>query len=100
MDVKDGLFQRDDFVVPDGWFHVTWVFHGPSRGFTVYHAEAEYSDKELKSHPAFQNSTGTVVIGRRLTDSDAHYGHVTVDELMFWNRELSKEEAKMLRNVY
>ena len=98
MGVKDGLFRRDDFVIPDGWFHVTWVFHGPSQGFTVYHADAEYSDKELKPR-AFQNTLGTVVIGRRLTKRDKDYGSVTVDELMFWNRELNKEEAQMLRNM-
>ena len=46
------------------------------------------------------NSSGTVAIGRRLTKSDSDYGSVTVDELMFWNRELSKEEAQMLRNMY
>ena len=100
MGVKDGYFRRDGFVIPDGWFHVTWVFHGPSQGFTVYHTDGEHSDKELMPHTGYQNSSGTVAIGRRLTKSDKDYGSVTVDELMFWNRELSKEEAQMLRNMY
>ena len=90
--VKDGFFHRDGFAIPHGWFHVTWVFHGPSEGFTVYHANGEETDKVLTTRD-HQNTSGTVVIGRRLTNSDVHYGSVTIDELMFWDRALSEEEA-------
>ena len=99
MAVKDGHFNTDGFVIPYGWFHVTWVFHGPSEGFTVYHENGEQTDKVLTRRD-YQNTSGTVVIGRRLTNNDGEYGSVTVDGLMFWNRELSKEEAQMLRNMY
>ena len=100
MGVKDGYFHRNGFVIPNSWFHVTWVFHGPSEGFTVHHADREYSGTDSIPYAFRHNSSGTVAIGRRLTMSNSDYGSLTVDELMFWNRELSKEEAQMLRNMY
>ena len=44
--------------------------------------------------------TGQVVIGRRPINSNRDYGHVEVDELIFFNQALSTEEVGQLYNMY
>ena len=101
LTVIGGQFTIDDFEIPPGWFHVTWVFYGPDegQGFRVYYEGGELLKNTLTDQPlAKWNSSGRVVVGRRVTDVDDHYGNVEVDELIFWKGRLTKEDAELLRN--
>ena len=97
-----GYFNKDNFVIPQGWFHISLVFHGPhnGQGLKVYHEGGEYSVTTKTSHGVGinKNSSGIVVIGRRLSGINGHHGSVQVDDMIFWNTALTKEEAQLLRN--
>ena len=46
------------------------------------------------------NSSGVVIIGRLYEDKSRNYGSMSIDELTFWNRQLSEAEVAKLRNMY
>ena len=47
-----------------------------------------------------QDSNGQVFIGKLRMDETGDYSSVMVDELSFWNRQLSETEVEALRNQY
>ena len=89
-------------AIPVGWFHLGLVFHGSQQGqgFTLHvHQQSTRRSGTLNSKE-YQNTTGTVIIGRRFHERDQNYGSITMDELTLWNRKLSQQDVEALRNMY
>ena len=65
-----------------------------------------YNDKEFIGSKtngiAQESSSGTsdVVLGRRFTDDDGSYTSAQVDELMFFNRNLSESDIEAYYNFH
>ena len=80
---------------PSGWVHSVMVYHGVGQGITVYHdgrkIATDTSKKFLGSKP---KGNGQVLIGKR---EAGDYTNVNVDELKFYNRQLSQKE---IGNMY
>ena len=85
------------------WFHLVLVYHGPNNGEGItVHLNSESGRKttiDPSSNP-IPHSTGEVVIGKLLVNTDSTYGNVMVDELTFWNRKLSETEVEALKKKY
>ena len=84
------------------WFHIVFNIIGPNdgEGFTIYHdgklALNVTSFYRRRSH-AFD---GKIVIGNFFPDRDSqsNYASFEIDELLFFNKCLTKEEVQMLTN--
>ena len=97
------MLQRNLVVAstsrPTQWFHLVLNYLGPDQGATIY------QDGEEHLHQGLQDvtqtaGTGIVVIGRHSPVSDDRYTSVMMDELMFFNRKLTSNEAQILYNQY
>ena len=89
--------------MPSGWFHLALVFHGPEngQGFIPYIYNTSLTDSILTTgDPSTRNSSGAVVLNGGIEDRSRNYGSFSVDELTFWNRQLSETEVAKLRNMY
>ena len=97
-----GYFVCGNIAIPDGWFHVALVYHGPvtGQGITV-HSDGNHWTKRSRDDSSSDliNSSGTVVIGNLFTEPTGSYGSVMVDELTFWDRQLTDSEVDALRNT-
>ena len=100
--VLDRYFVRNAVSIPSGWFHLALVFHGPEdgEGITMHRNEDHWTSRSLQDSNGFKNTSGTVIIGRLYSDRDSNYGNVMVDELTFWNRQLTEQEVDALRNMH
>ena len=101
MSIGTGYFHRA-LDVPSGWFHLALVFHGPEHGFIVYKDNTSLTDSILTTgdDASTRNSSGVVVLDRAIEDRSRNYGSFSLDELTFWNRQLTETEVEKLRNMY
>ena len=93
--VINRYFNKAISVSINQWIHVAMLFkgHRTGEGITVY------LDGNSKGNDMYsvQYNTGTpsgiVKIGRWLdSPGSAHYGSVYLDELLFWNQQMSPNE--------
>ena len=83
--------------LPTEWTHFVLNYIGPNDGkvFGVY-----YHGVQVGIHTANSGSRsigdGKIVVGRALTNGDAYYASVQVDELTFFNQALTQEEITAL----
>ena len=96
------VYFHKELDVPSGWFHFTIVFHGPEhgQGFTVYGNTDSLTSTTLVNKTYISNSSGVVILGKLYEERDRHFGSLVVDELTFWNRQLSESEVAKLRNMH
>lgn len=87
----------------DKWIYEVLNYLGPEPevgGISVYNDNAFVGSQpdsiSLESSPG----TSDVVLGRRYTDEDNYYTSLQVDELMFFNRNLSASDIKAFYNLY
>ena len=97
----NGEFRAYAPTTPGDWFHLTWVYHGPSLGTIVYHDGVKIANGS-SIHPKDNITTGDgrVVVGRYYTEKNSLYRSVQLDELVLWNRELSDEEVETVFKAY
>ena len=86
--------------IPSDWFHIVLEFIGPDTGMKAYIDgvfKASHLSKVPRTPPI---SSGTnFVLGRGSVDEDDKYSTISVDEIMFWEQELSGEEISCLAGV-
>ena len=71
------------------------VYHGVAQGITAYHDGAEVGTKTEKAfYGDKSNGNGQVLIGKRY--GGPHIS-ISVDEIKFYNRQLSEQE---IGNMY
>ena len=79
---------------PKGWFHL--VMNGVDEGLHVYiNGELERNGTTVDSVKV-KAGDGKTVIGRTYTNKDKYYVSVMVDEMTFWNRNLTTQEIKAI----
>ena len=91
-----------------GWHHFVIVLPGPAwkNKISFYHNgnKVENIDRHSRSYsttqPSGSGKGGGVVIGRRYTDRDEKFTDANFDELIFWNRPLTDDEAKSIFESY
>ena len=103
MAIGTGYFHTG-LDVPSGWFHLALVFHGPEngQGFTLYVDNTSLTDSKMyvTNNDSTRYSSGAVILGKSVVDRNNNYGSLSVDELTFWNRQLSETEVAKLRNMH
>ena len=84
-----------------GWVHGVMVYHGMGQGITVYENGRKigsdtdkYFSEAVTGKP---RGNGQVFIGIRNHGNGDRYASVSVDEIKFYNRQLSEEE---ISNMY
>ena len=85
----------------DTWLHVAIVYRGPNEGegFTVYHDGVDKGNHTTKSSGNY-TGIGAVKIGRLYDEpGSAYYGSAHVDELLFFNYQLSPSQINMTKNA-
>ena len=81
---------------PSGWFHVVLSFTGPDDGIKIYHDGVQVgSDTNMHGNPK-HNRDRRIVIGRYYAESAEINNSFQVDELLFFNQELTDHEITML----
>ena len=73
-------------------------FIGPNdgEGFRVYHDGVIVRNETTKQSGGGVQNNGRLTIGRQLTDYDASYVDIQVDELMIFNKALTLTEIRIL----
>ena len=87
-------------------FHLAFVYHGTNNGIAIHLNDTSRTSTTIetgdsntaKTHE--EDSTGELIIGKLHADEAGDYSSVMVDELTFWNRQLSETEVEALRNKY
>ena len=99
VNVEDGYFAVAA-AHPSGWFHSVLVYHGPNdcERITVYHDGTQVGNDTSKRSTNRVSGEGRILIGRRNIDTDWGYNSVEVDELVFWNRNISSTEVQLISN--
>ena len=98
--LQDGRFDVL-LVRPTGWFHIVlnYMGTGDNEGITLYMDRVEVSSDTTKYAGPYLPGDGRIVVGRVYTDSDQLYSSVQVDELLFFNRNLTLNEITSLANA-
>ena len=73
------------------------VYHGVGVGITVYNDARVIGTDTVKIGLSKPAENGQVVIGKRSYGSEDDYSSVSVDEIKFYNRQLSQDE---ISNMY
>ena len=88
------LSYYNDAEIPNNeWFQVVMVYKGSYAALRV-HVNDDVMTKNVPWVFNVALSLGDVVIGRKYVEEDRAYCSAMVDELMLWNRSLTKEEVE------
>ena len=99
-----GRYRRKDLPFQmNEWFCFTVVYdsepnNNDGTGNKVYIDDTMYPMERHK----LENSplgTGKMALGRILTDEERSYSDVLVDDLTMWNKKLTKEEIKEIKEI-
>ena len=85
------------------WFHVVLNYLGEDvdmGGFNVYHNKKLVRPRTTEYSKGSSPGNSRVVLGRQFTDGDNYYTSAQVDELMFFNRNLSASDIEAFYNLY
>ena len=99
--LNGGYFSTSYSADYNTWIHVGYVFRGPSngQGIRVYKDGIYENAGSQKASWSTGTPSGVLKIGRLFEGSDAKYSRAQVDELMFWNRQLSEDEIRTIKNT-
>ena len=88
-------------TVPSGWTHVALNYIGPDngQGIRIYHDGVQTGSDNITSEETFLAGEDWVVVGRFYTKRNQEYATVDVDELLFFNQELSDQEIMNIANL-
>ena len=73
------------------------VYHGVGVGITIYHDGREIVRVSGTTGGSNPIGNGQVVVGRRTIAAGDRYASASVDEIKFYNRQLTQEE---ISNMY
>ena len=92
-------------TVPTEWYHLVFNYVSGSpatlEGITIYHDGVEVGSGTQKTSHTTNAGQGVVVIGRYFAQAhEQDFASVMVDELLFFNRNLSPDEVSILYNMH
>ena len=75
---------------------------GPNdgQGIQIYQDGILARNQTVKIGNHFQPGDGRVVVGRKETNQDRDYSSIEMDELLFFNNNLTAEEVRMIYDKY
>ena len=92
LDESDGSYQVSS-PVSTNWVHIVMVYHGVGGGITCYEDGIQVVAAHTKDSTSPPVGNGIVVIGRRIQGNNAaRYASTHVDDLKFYNYQLSEDE--------
>ena len=104
------MFFRTEYItmfistVPTEWYHLVFKYIGESPvsvdSVVIYHDGVEVGSSTQKVSYSTTAGQSVVVLGRKLVQSELDFASVMVDELLFFNRHLTEEEAQILYNMH
>ena len=89
-------------AIPEGWFHLVLNYNNTNYGdeMTVYLDGVLAQTYTLRFGGTASVKGGKAVIGRCLANYDGGHASVVVDEMTFWNRNLSPQEIQAMYNMH
>ena len=95
--LQDGQFYTSD-PTPARWFHIVLNYIGPNdgEGIRIYYNGVKVASDTTKGARSRSAGDGRIVVGRGLTNKDKDYASVQVDELLFFNCQLSSADSSAL----
>ena len=101
IDFTDGYISFD-ILMDYGWHHFVIVLLGPTEEnkLNVYHDGNKVDDEKIRSYQfttTLPSGSGKLKIG---TADFFDFVDTTFDELIFWNRPLTDNEAKSIYDSY
>ena len=96
---NQGKFQLESSMERNKWIHISIVDYGSNEGFSVFYFGYKKEQSQRENSQSYSQGDGQVVIGKKhtgFTGVISYYGTVSIDELMFWNVELSEAELQIL----
>ena len=83
-----------------GWTHIVLNYLGPNEGegIRIYYDGEEVGTEPTKTSPILTTGIGRIVLGRYYPDEEGHYSSIQVDELLFFNTELTNAEIGLIFN--
>ena len=101
----DGRTTIYTYLEENGWHHFVIVLPGSTweNKISLYHNGNKLEDPETYSRSlsrTIPSGSGKIVIEREYTDKDGYYRDTICDELIFWNRPLTDDEAKSIYQRY
>ena len=103
MDYRTEYIRMVISTIPTEWYHLVFNYIGESPvgggdSVVIYHDGVEVGRSTQKTSYTASAGKGVVVIGKHLVHLDLEFASVMVDELLFFNRHLTEEEAQILYN--
>ena len=97
------VYLADEYFIigtskQSGWIHVVLNYIGPSDGIRLFYDGAEVKSDTVKDAASVPSGDAGIVVGRRYTDIDSYYGNVKIDELIFFDQDLSSEDIQLIYN--
>ena len=90
-------FRLQRCMEKNKWIHVSIVDYGPTEGFSVFYFGYNEEQSQIIDEQSDIQSDGQVVVGKKHTKwTVSHHHIVSIDELMFWNVQLSEVELQIL----
>ena len=95
--VQDGLFKVASSN-QQGWTHIVLNYIGPNEfeGIRMFINGQEVEGTATKSGEPNSPGDGRIVVGRSYTDHDYYYGSMQVDEVIYFNKALSRDQISDL----
>ena len=96
-----GAYISASQPIPLDWYHLVfnYISTNETQGIVIYHDGQEVARSTNEGTGPTTPGSGEVVIGRYFTSLDGAYSSVLVDEMLFFNRELTAEEIEALYNM-
>ena len=82
--------------------HVAMIYRGPNdgEGIIVYHDGVDMGNDTTKTSYSYIPPSGVIKIGRLFDEPGTpRYGSAHVDELLFFNYQLSQPEVTMIKDT-
>ena len=105
VSLTDGLFVSGKKADLDTWTHVHVNYIGPNngQGIRLYYNGAEVTSSASKgiSGSPYSPADGRMVVGKSYVDTNLdHFASLAVDELLFFNSQLTDEQITALYEMY
>ena len=97
--VTGGRYSASFTGAYNTWTHYGLIYKGDPGGVTLYKDGYSKVSSSSRGGTTTNAPTGRLLIGKGYTNNNPRHSKADVDELMFWNRELSPEEIRKIMNM-
>ena len=86
---------------PTGWIHIVLNYLGPNEdeGIRGYFDGTEVAIDTTKYPFSYSTGPGRIVVGKLYTDRNEKFASVQIDDLMYFNQTLKRQEIETLYTI-